>query len=116
MIQKRRRAQIALILSLAVLLTVSGLQTASAQQLQNVPIIRAIAISGNTNIDTAVIEQAVTRTKVNDLFVDQNISDDVKAIYNLGYFVDVVAKWQLLDDGGIKIIFEDETCDCRHHY
>ncbi|MFB5065649.1 MAG: outer membrane protein assembly factor [Candidatus Wallacebacter cryptica] len=106
MIQKRRRAQIALILSLAVLLTVSGLQTASAQQLQNVPIIRAIAISGNTNIDTAVIEQAVTRTKVNDLFVDQNISDDVKAIYNLGYFVDVVAKWQLLDDGGIKIIFE----------
>lgn len=106
MIQKRRRAQIALILSLAVLLTVSGLQTASAQQLQNVPIIRAIAISGNTNIDTAVIEQAVTRTKINDLFVDQNISDDVKAIYNLGYFVDVVAKWQLLDDGGIKIIFE----------
>ena len=106
MFQKRIRAQIALVLFLAVLLTVNGVQTATAQQLQNVPVIRAIAIRGNTSIDTAVIEQAITRTKVNDLFVDQNIIGDAEAIYNLGYFVDVGAKWELLEDGGIKIIFE----------
>lgn len=89
-----------------VLLSVSGLQIASAQQLYSAPIIKAVTIRGNTSIDTALIEQAVTRTKVNDPFVDHNISDDVKAIYNLGYFADVIAKWQLLEDGGLVIIFE----------
>ena len=60
---------------------------------------------GNVLIDTAVIEQAITKTKVNDPFIDSNIIDDCEAIYNLGYFYDAYAYFEPADNG-IRVIFE----------
>lgn len=80
----------------------------SAQQPQQQPLIKAIEIRGNDSVDTSVIEDAITKTKIEEYFIDQNVLDDIEAIYSLGYFYDVVATWEFTVDHGIKIIFELE--------
>ncbi|HKM17728.1 MAG: BamA/TamA family outer membrane protein [Firmicutes bacterium] len=108
---KQRKTHFAVILCLAVLLF-AYVQPTSAQRLQNVPIIRAIAIRGNVLIDTAVIEQAITKTRVNDPFVERNIYDDRQAIYDLGYFYNVEVRIEKIVendrilDNELRVIFQ----------
>ena len=108
---KQRKTHFAVILCLAVLLF-AYVQPTSAQRLQNVPIIRAIAIRGNVLIDTAVIEQAITKTRVNDPFVESNIYDDRQAIYDLGYFYNVEVRIEKIVendrilDNELRVIFQ----------
>lgn len=106
MFQMRTRTRLAILVFCIVFLSGGVLQTVAAQQLQNLPTIRAINITGNVSIDTAVIQSAITKTRVNTIFVDTNIMDDIEAIFSLGHFLDVFATFELTPDGGIKVIFQ----------
>lgn len=106
MFSKRMKYQFVTAFLLTATLVFGGIIPVAAQQLQNLPIIKAIVIRGNKSIDTAIVQQAITKTKVNDTFVDKNVIDDIEAIYSLGYFLDVWASFELAVDDGIKVIFE----------
>ncbi len=106
MFNKRIKYQFVATFLLIAIFVFGGITPAAAQQLQNLPIIKAIVIRGNQNIDTAIIQQAITKTKVNDAFIEQNVIDDIEAVYSLGYFLDVWASFELAVEGGIKVIFE----------
>jgi len=103
--QERKKVRLVVIWMVALSIIVGSIQPAAAQYLQNVQIIKAIEIRGNKYIDTATIQKAITKTKVNSQLVEKNISDDLEAIYALGYFYDIIPQAELMQDGGIKIIF-----------
>jgi len=63
-----------------------------------------ILITGNQNINTDTIQNAVT-SKVGDEYTQQTIDNDVAAIKTLGYFSGVVARRQI-EPSGLKVIFE----------
>ncbi|MBI2201469.1 MAG: hypothetical protein HYU43_05955, partial [Armatimonadetes bacterium] len=50
--------------------------------------VRAIVVRGNTRIPTEQILAAVTHTKVGDPLADDKLRDDLRAIVDLGWFVD----------------------------
>lgn len=68
------------------------------------PIVQAIAIRGNENIDTALIQSAITQTRVGEPAVEDSILNDLHSIYDLGYFYDVTANLESAPDG-VKVIF-----------
>lgn len=63
-----------------------------------------ILITGNQNINTDTIQNAIT-SKVGDEYSQPAIDKDVAAIKGLGYFSGVVARRQV-EPGGIKVTFE----------
>ncbi len=90
------------VLLFAVLLGAVGI--GFAQDDGNAPIIKAIVVRGNNKIDTELIQTAIQKTKLENPIVEQDILDDMDAIYHLGYFYDVTANFELTP-GGVKIIF-----------
>ncbi len=64
----------------------------------------AIKVEGNERIETAAILPKIS-TKVGDTFVPKIISEDLRAVYQLGYFDDV--RVRTVDvDGGKEVIFQ----------
>lgn len=72
---------------------------------QGVPFIKAVVVRGNENIDTALIEKAITKTVVDSRYSEENIKDDLDAIYALGYFAMATAHPSWID-GGVMVAFE----------
>lgn len=50
--------------------------------------IEAIRVTGNRRIETDAI-LAVIKTKAGDVFMSKSLSDDLKAVYAMGYFEDI---------------------------
>ena len=65
--------------------------------------IKQIEIMGNKRIETQAI-QAKIKTRVEDPFRPEGLREDLKAIYQMGYFRDVRTETESLPDG-IKVIF-----------
>lgn len=109
MINKFKKAEAALLIFIIGLLVFGGVQPVAAQRIQDLeelPMVREIEIRGNDHIDTAIVLAAITKTRIGSPWVEQNIIDDLGAIYSLGYFVDPVASFDLIDQNGIRVIFE----------
>ncbi|NLJ75118.1 MAG: BamA/TamA family outer membrane protein [Firmicutes bacterium] len=68
------------------------------------PIVKAIVIRGNENIDTDVIRSAIIKTQIDQSAVDQEILDDLRSIYDTGYFQDASATFEPAV-GGVTVVF-----------
>lgn len=66
--------------------------------------VRAIVVRGNTHIPTEQILAAVTHTKVGDPLADDKLRDDLRAIVDLGWFVDASVRLENEDDG-VRVVF-----------
>lgn len=60
-------------------------------QEQELGIVRLITVKGNSYIDTETIKASILKTRINEPAVEQKIIDDIRAIYDLGFFEDVQA-------------------------
>ncbi|HHT74289.1 MAG TPA: BamA/TamA family outer membrane protein [Firmicutes bacterium] len=67
-------------------------------------IVREIVIQGNTHLDDDVIRAAIVKTQVGQPAVDELILDDLRSIYDTGYFQDASATKEQLADG-IAVVF-----------
>ncbi len=63
-----------------------------------------IIITGNKRIEADAIKRII-KTKPGDIFVAKNLSEDLKAIYSMGYFEDIRIEAEKGSDGKI-IIFD----------
>ena len=63
-----------------------------------------IVIQGNDRIETDAIQRNI-RTQVGESFLPKRINEDLKAVYQMGFFVDVRISIQDLDEGR-RLIFE----------
>ncbi len=63
-----------------------------------------IAITGTKRVETDAIIKKIN-TQVGDIIKPYNISKDLRNIYEMGYFDNIVVKKESLDNG-VKIIFE----------
>ena len=63
-----------------------------------------IQVRGNVRVAAATIREAV-RTQVGDTFSTEAVNEDVRAIRNLGFFLDVTAKVEDFAEG-YRLIFE----------
>ena len=66
--------------------------------------IKAIEITGNTTISTAKILTQI-KSRVGLQYLETVVSEDIKRLYNTGYFTDVRSEIED-QDGGTKLIFE----------
>ncbi|MEW6410719.1 MAG: outer membrane protein assembly factor BamA [Nitrospirota bacterium] len=66
--------------------------------------VKMIDVQGNRKIEKATIKSKI-KTKVGDTFSVERIADDVKAIYEIGYFDDITVETEGFE-GGIKLIFK----------
>src|SRR6266508_2983112 len=66
-------------------------------------VVKELGVQGNRRVQEAVILGRVT-AKVGGPFVPARLSDDIRAIFSLGFFDDVQAKVEDFE-GGVKLIF-----------
>ncbi len=66
--------------------------------------VTGIEIEGNVHVDTSLIRSAITRTQVDTILTEDNVLQDLHAIYDLGYFYDASAKFDPTP-GGVKVVF-----------
>ena len=81
----------------------SGVQKLSTEiglKLFDRKIIEAVIITGNRRIETDAIEQYI-KTKPGDPYIAANLSNDLKAVYAMGYFDDIRVEYQDTDTGRI---------------
>lgn len=71
---------------------------------QESSIIRSIEVKGNTFVDTETIKASILKTKINQPVEEQQILDDLRSIYDLGYFQDVTANFEPAI-AGVQVIF-----------
>ncbi|HKM43533.1 MAG TPA: BamA/TamA family outer membrane protein [Limnochordia bacterium] len=71
---------------------------------QESSIVRSIEVQGNTFIDTETIKASILKTKVNQPAVEQQILDDLRSIYDLGYFQDATASFEPAT-AGVQVVF-----------
>ena len=69
-------------------------------KLFNLVAVADIRIEGNERIETAAILPNIS-TKVGDTFIPKTISEDLKAVYNMGYFSDVRVTTTDVEEGKI---------------
>ncbi|MFA5088869.1 MAG: outer membrane protein assembly factor BamA [Candidatus Omnitrophota bacterium] len=83
-----------------------NLPKAEATIFQGEKIVKAIEVKGNKSIGMAVI-LAKIKTRVGQPYLQNVISDDLKRLYNTGFFADVSVDRQDYE-GGFKVIIELE--------
>lgn len=71
---------------------------------QESSLVRSIEVQGNTFIDTETIKASILKTKVDQPAVEQQILDDLRSIYDLGYFQDASASFEPAV-GGVQVVF-----------
>src|SRR5690554_3844457 len=71
---------------------------------QNNGRITAIVVRGNENINTTLIVSQIT-SNIGDLFSKDSVQNDMKQIFDLGYFQDVQVKLEPFRDG-YRVVFE----------
>ncbi len=72
---------------------------------QESSLVRSIEIRGNTFIDTETIKASILKTKINQPAVEQHLLDDLRAIYDLGYFQDAGYRFEPAV-AGVQVVFE----------
>ncbi|MEN2985118.1 MAG: outer membrane protein assembly factor BamA [Thermodesulfovibrionaceae bacterium] len=70
---------------------------------QELPTVTAIEIRGLKRIEEAAVKNKIT-LKLGEVVSQEKISDDIKAIYKLGYFEDVKVDMEPFE-GGVKVIY-----------
>jgi outer membrane protein insertion porin family len=70
---------------------------------QDMPLVNAIEVKGLKRIGEGVVRGKITQ-QAGELLSDEKVSDDIKAIYKLGYFEDVRAEVEPFE-GGVKLIY-----------
>jgi outer membrane protein insertion porin family len=71
-----------------------------AASMLNIEIIADVVVTGNKRIETDVVKLAM-KTKPWDIYVPKNLSEDLKAIYAMGYFEDIRIESKTDDQGRI---------------
>lgn len=69
-------------------------------------IIKAVEISGNKTISTSTV-MAKIKTRVGEAYYSQTSRDDIKRLYETGFFSDITVDLQDIE-GGLKVIFKVE--------
>jgi outer membrane protein insertion porin family len=72
-------------------------------QAQELPIITGIEVKGIKRIEEAAIKNKIS-LKLGEVVSQEKISEDIKAIYRMGYFEDVRVDIEPFE-GGVKVIF-----------
>lgn len=67
------------------------------------PVVKAIEVKGNKTISVSAI-LAKIKTRVGQEYIQSVVSDDLKRLYNTGYFADVRVDRQD-EEGGVRVIF-----------
>ncbi|GAB6182860.1 outer membrane protein assembly factor BamA [Thermodesulfovibrio hydrogeniphilus] len=70
---------------------------------QELPLVTGIEIKGLKRIEEAAVKNKIS-LKLGEVISQEKISEDIKAIYNMGYFEDVKADIQPFE-GGVKVIY-----------
>ncbi|MCP3872522.1 MAG: outer membrane protein assembly factor BamA [Desulfobacteraceae bacterium] len=84
--------------------TISKVSKEITGELYQKKVITDIAITGNKRIEADAILKNL-HTKTGDIIKQDNISKDLKNIYKMGYFDDVIVKKET-HDKGTKVLFE----------
>jgi len=74
-----------------------------------------VRVSGNRRIEQDAIKR-ITKTQPGDTFLAKNVSEDLKAIYSMGYFDDVRVESEDSSTGKIIIFVVKEKPTIRHIY
>lgn len=72
-------------------------------QEQQAPIVKQIDIQGNQKVETAAIRQRI-QTRVGDPFSPDQIREEVREIFKMGFFDDVLVEAEELE-GGLRLIY-----------
>jgi outer membrane protein insertion porin family len=89
--------------ALCALILLGWTALARAQQPPPTPTVREITVEGNRRIQSPVILNRVV-TKIGDPFATTAIREDVRNIFNLGFFDDVQVRVEEFE-GGVRLIF-----------
>lgn len=100
---RRRRHAAVIIISLCLVLGLSGLGLAEEEGSQYPPVAEII-IEGYNRVDMSVIEKAITKTKVGEPVSEDKVRSDLQAIANTGYFFDVRANFAE-SPKGLAVVF-----------
>ncbi|MFW6052769.1 MAG: outer membrane protein assembly factor BamA [Desulfosalsimonas sp.] len=76
-------------------------------------IIKDIKVEGNKRIEEEAIFQAVS-TEVGDEYYEDRLSEDLEAIYKMGYFSDVRVETEEEDDGMVVVFIVNENPSLRN--
>lgn len=87
------------LIMIGLLITIGTFEAAAEE-----PLVRSIVIEGNTMVDSETVKAAILKTKVNQPMNEQQILDDLRSIYDLGYFQDASASFDPVL-GGVQVIF-----------
>jgi outer membrane protein insertion porin family len=100
---RQRSARLVIALLVLGLLASVGSSAVQAQG-QELGVVRLITIEGNNIVDTETIRASILKTRLGEEATEQKIIDDIRAIYDLGYFEDVQAT---VDPalGGVEVVF-----------
>lgn len=100
---RQRSARLVIALLVLGLLASVGSSAVQAQG-QELGVVRLITIEGNDFVDTETIRASILKTRLGEEATEQKIIDDIRAIYDLGYFEDVQAT---VDPalGGVEVVF-----------
>ncbi|MCX5882980.1 MAG: outer membrane protein assembly factor BamA [Deltaproteobacteria bacterium] len=74
-----------------------------------------VRVSGNKRIEQDAIKR-VAKTQPGDTFLPKNLSEDLKAVYSMGYFDDVRVESEDSSNGKIIIFVVKEKPTIRHIY
>lgn len=94
----------AVVASVVLGLILAGALAGGVAQAAN-PVVKAIAVEGNREIQSEVILAAVKASKVGEAVSEELVRKDLQAIMDLGYFFNTSARFAPVD-GGVKLIFE----------
>jgi outer membrane protein insertion porin family len=81
-------------------------QEDSSNTAVSVKIVKAVEIKGNKVISTPTI-MAKIKTRIGQPYYSQNSRDDIKRLYETGFFADISLELEDLE-GGLKVIFKVE--------
>lgn len=102
------RRAIALTLCLTLWLSLplgAGAQAEDDQKGAQDPIVRAIVVEGNVEVDTETILNQVQATKVGEPLDIDGLREDVFRIADLGYFEAIEPELYTVDEDGVRVVF-----------
>ncbi|HLS90577.1 MAG TPA: BamA/TamA family outer membrane protein [Limnochordia bacterium] len=102
------RRAIALTLCLTLWLSMplgAGAQAEGDQEGAQNPIVRAIVVEGNVEVDTETILNQVQATKVGEPLDIDGLREDVFRIADLGYFESIEPELYTVDEDGVRVVF-----------
>jgi len=83
----------------------AGAQAEGDQEGAQNPIVRAIVVEGNVEVDTETILNQVQATKVGEPLDIDGLREDVFRIADLGYFESIEPELYTVDEDGVRVVF-----------